>query len=286
MASEGVPALLEALFIYGKAEILLIKRTKHALRLCSKHFKNLVDATVVEVEKSSGDLNLDLSALLNSEWHGLKTLKMKESVLCQNRLTELPSALFVKFPRLETLKIDYFTALKALPEEIGMLSHLKSLKIHCCYSLSALPSSFGKLTALEEIDLCECNLTVESLAPLQHLTGLTSLKICLHKSMKYPDFICTLNALKELQLSSRSVQTLPDALGNLTNLEKYCNKLTTLPESLDDLLWRKARETEESKKMELVNFSHCPNLVLSSETRQALKLLEQNGADIRSPRRY
>ena len=98
MASQGVPALLEALFIYDKAEIMFDKASKAALRLCSKHFKNLVDTTVVEAEKCSDDLNRDLNALLNTEWHDLETLKMKESYVCQNRLQELPSALFVNFP--------------------------------------------------------------------------------------------------------------------------------------------------------------------------------------------
>ncbi len=105
MEPEGVPALLEALFIYNKTDIL-DKATKAALRLCNKHFKSLIDATVVEAEKYSDDLNDDLNTLLNTEWHRLKQLKIIERGFDQNRLTELPSALFVKFSRLKTLEIS------------------------------------------------------------------------------------------------------------------------------------------------------------------------------------
>jgi hypothetical protein len=80
MASEGVPALLEALFIYYKAEEL-DKATKAALRLCNKHFKNPVDATVVEARTYDG-LSTALEALINTEWHGLKNyMSWRESLI-------------------------------------------------------------------------------------------------------------------------------------------------------------------------------------------------------------
>ncbi len=200
-----------------------------------------------------------------------------------------------------------------MPEEIGELSHLEEVQLHECYSLSALPFSLEKLTSLEKISLTSCyNLTVEGLAPLQHLTGLTSLTFCScirEKMINYPDFICNLKSLKSLHLSSVYIPTLPAALGNLTNLESleigltqlkelpesigklnalkelriiFCRDLTTLPESLDDLLWRKAHEKEESKKMERVGFCGNPNL-LSTKMKQALDLLKQNGTAIRWP---
>ena len=74
MEPEGLPALLEALFVYRKTYILE-KDTKASLRLCNKHFKNLVDATVVEAKKYSDDLNLYLNTVLNTECHGLETFK-------------------------------------------------------------------------------------------------------------------------------------------------------------------------------------------------------------------
>ncbi len=305
---------MEALFIHNKAEIMLDERTKAALRLCNKHFKNLVDATVIDAEKDSDDLNLDLNALLNTEWHSLETLTLKESFVCQNRLTELPSALFIKFSRLETLKIVHCVYLKALPEEIGELSHLKSLDIKWCDSLTALPSSLGKLTTLEKTDLWDCHeLTDEDLAPLQHLPGLTSLELAYcDKLITYPEFIWNLTSLKELCLYSASINTLPDALGNLRNLEKLtismeklqklpesvgnlnalkwidldgCFKLTTLPESLDDLLWCKAHETGESK-MRTLCLAGSRHFVLSPKIREALPILERNGALVSVHRSY
>jgi hypothetical protein len=252
-----------------------------------------------------------LNALLNTEWHGLEKLDIEEPYSC---LTELPSALFVKFSWLEMLRIWCCTSLKSLPEEIGELSHLRSLQLDSCHSISALPSSLGQLTALEKITLYDCiDLTVDGLAPLQHLTGLTTLTLGSYlndKLMLYPDFIFQLTSLKELQLCSAFIPTLPAAFGNLTNLENLriclrqlkelpesigslnalkdlsisdCSNLTTLPESLDDLLWRKTHEKEESKKMGRVDFRGSPKLVFSTTMKQALDLLKQNGTAIRRP---
>jgi Leucine-rich repeat (LRR) protein len=95
-----------------------------------------------------------------------------------NPLTELPSALFVKFSRLETLDLSSCNSLEALPEEIGELSHLKLLDLHL-KSLVCLPFSLGKVTTLEKIAFIRCyDLTTEGIGPLQHLTGLTSLSFC------------------------------------------------------------------------------------------------------------
>ncbi len=85
---------------------------KAALRLCNKHFKSLVDDTVVEARIQA--LNACFNDLVNTEWDGLKELH-----ICQiggpgrpNPLHELPSALFVKFSLLETLKIENFTSIE------------------------------------------------------------------------------------------------------------------------------------------------------------------------------
>jgi Leucine-rich repeat (LRR) protein len=239
MEPGRVPALLEALFVYVKAEGV-DKATKAALGLCNKHFKNLVDATVVEAWIDSDDLNLDLNALLNTKWHGLAALYIWESNPCQKCQTELSSALFVKFSRLETLVLDGCVSLKALPTEIGDLQHLKVLIMHSCLAIKVLPSSVGQLTTLEEIQLDYCGLTTDGLAPLQHLTGLTTLDLAnnvAHGNLfEYPDFICNLTSLKELILYSDSITTLPDALGNLTNLESLTIRLWTDLKSCLNLL--------------------------------------------------
>jgi hypothetical protein len=307
MPLEDASSLLEALFIYGKTTIL-DRAAKRALRLCNKHFKNLVDATVTGAILSSYHLPYNLKTLMNTEWHGLKNLYVWHSagLRCENPLKKLPSALFIKFSRLETLEIYRCFSLEALPEEIGELSHLKRLVLSECVSLQALPSSLGKLTALETIILASFGeLTSEGLGPLQLLTGLTSLEMANNspdvKIKKYPDLICNLTSLKELRLYSESINTLPDALGNLTNLESliihleklkelpesigdlnalkvidfvHCPRLATLPESLDDLLWRKAHETEGSG-MEYINLGGCGSkLVMSSKMKLALHILK------------
>jgi Leucine-rich repeat (LRR) protein len=310
MASDKEARLVEALFTYDKANIL-DNATKAALRLCNKHFKSLVDAVVPVATVYSDNLRHDLKALIKTEWYGLQKLYIMQ-MGSLNPLKKLLSALFVKFPQLENLQIIDCKSLKALPTKMRKLKCLKTLEISGFKSLTALPDFLGRMTTLENITLSKCrNLTPEGLAPLQHLTGLTSLWLCLYGQVtKYPDVICNLTSLKQLVLVSPSTKTLPDALGNLTNLEvleillwkleelpesigklnalkvmevKYSNKLTTLPESLDDLLWRKAHETEESKKMELVDFHDCYKLVFSTKMKQALKLMKQNGTDVLLP---
>ncbi len=97
-----------------------------------------------------------------------------------------------------------------------------------------------------------------------------------------PAALGNLTNLERLELSY--LKSLPESIGNLNTLTcidiLYCHELTALPESLDDLLWRKAHKKEEAKKMELVDF-RCFKLMLSPKMKQALELLEQNGANAR-----
>jgi hypothetical protein len=106
---------------------------KASLRLCNKHFKNLVDATVTAAVIVSNNLNDHLNDLIKTEWYELNRLYLRSYGHCPNPVRELPSALFSKFSRLEELKIRC-TALIALPaDEIGELKRLKSLHLINCY---------------------------------------------------------------------------------------------------------------------------------------------------------
>ncbi len=88
--------------------------------------------------------------------------------------------------------------------------------------------------------------------------------------------------LETLKISLNGIKELPESIGNLNALKRLelsgCYQLTKLPESLDDLLWRKAHETGESKKMELVDFSRNLKSFFSPKMKQALELLGQNGS--------
>ncbi len=79
------------------------------------------------------------------------------------------------------------------------------------------------------------------------------------------------------------LKELPESVGNLNALKRLdlglCLKLTALPESLDDLLWRKARE-EGGSRMRRAIFSGSRRLVLSPKMKQALELLEQSGTEV------
>lgn len=128
-----------------------------------------------------------------------------------------------------------------VPESISALSYLQKLELSSKGSIS-LPDSFSKLTTLEELKIA-AQTDKEDIAPLQHLTGLIKLehtKFCFQNASDgYPDFLCTFTLLKELGLWKSDVDLLPDALGNLKNLELLhlviLPYLGELPESIGAL---------------------------------------------------
>jgi hypothetical protein len=120
MASNAVPALLEALFIYDKA-------SKANLRLCNKHFKILVDATVTTLTLADHDDEIydDYENTVCTEWHGLKELY----ILDIYTLMYLPRSVFDKLSQLEALSICRSAFVQGfqytLSDWLGDLPHLK-----------------------------------------------------------------------------------------------------------------------------------------------------------------
>jgi Leucine-rich repeat (LRR) protein len=192
------------------------------------------------------------------------------------------------FPVLEDLilcegfpsSVGNFTSLTALtienggerevPKSIGSLELLKKLSLldqgHDGFSL---PTSFSKLTALEELDVAT---DMQSFALVEHLTKLTKLTFNRLEEeeeliMPYPEFLWTFTSLKYLDLFGSSGPSLPDALGNLKNLEWLCLRFHQNVEELPETVGYLTRLTT-------LKIFDCPELVTLPESVENLKLLK------------
>ena len=140
-------------------------------------------------------------------------------------------------------------------ESISALSLLRNLELSSDKPIS-LPDSFSKLTSLEELWI-NADTDKEDIAPLQHLTGLTKLTVgkflIEDESITYPGFLGNFTLLKYLGLWNSKVHSLPDALGNLKNLEllrlEELYDLEEIPESIGCL-----------SSLTCIIFYHCSGL--------------------------
>jgi len=193
------------------------------------------------------------------------------------------------FKHLTSLSIQYTS--DDVPESIGTLFMLQKLDLSNEMGPIALPFSVSKLTALKNLHIW---IDEEGLAPLQHLTWLTELKLEIHDDdddpiREYPEFIWNFTSLKALCLTGEG-QRLPDAVGNLKNLEsleltsnydlttisesvgnlshstglsfKDCPELPTLPESVGNLV-----------ALQKLDLDDCPTLTFLPESIGNLKNL-------------
>jgi len=236
MTALAEPCLLQVFFKYrDEKNDDLDNQSKAALRLCNKQMKAYIDATIIDC-KVEFDV---LDGILGCNW------SLKQLIITDERYTplaELPSSLVTpigKFPLLEKLSVTlnpirilHNTA--ALPANIVELTRLKVLTICGFNDFPALPSSFGELTSLERLKIAECSgLTLEGLAPIQHLTQLKYLEM--GDNLPYddeeefyevfPEWICTCHFpfLEDLSLGGISDSCdFPQSVGNFKHLTSLC----------------------------------------------------------------
>lgn len=126
--------------------------------------------------------------------------------------------------------------LKALPECIGDLAHLRVLRVIGNH-LERLPESIGKLTLLQDVFLFGNRLRTlpESIC---NCTGLERLYLAGNRLESLPEGIGGLKKLSVLSLPGNCLKTLPDSIGELGALQDlflFDNPLLGLPDSIRHL---------------------------------------------------
>ena len=107
----------------------------------------------------------------------------------------------------------------SLDENIVLLAGLKRLTLSANY-LNKLPSDFDKLENLEELELSN-NPGIDwkqAATPVSQLLNLRKLMITGNDLVELPNKITALKNLEELHAYANSLESLPENIGNLTNL--------------------------------------------------------------------
>jgi Leucine-rich repeat (LRR) protein len=211
----------------------------------------------------------------------LKYLNLTGAIVRQPSFSDLLAS--CNFPVLEDLalfggfpsSISNFTSLTSLlieqdvvsevPEGIGSLHLLERLWL--LDNAVSLPSSFSKLTSLEVLQVAT---DMQSFAQVEHFTKLTDLNF--HDDsvdqIPYPEFLWTFSSLKILDLWGSVGPSLPDALGNLINLEslylRWHDEVEEFPETIRNLT-----------NLTTFKISDCSRLLKLPESIGNLKLLRE-----------
>jgi Leucine-rich repeat (LRR) protein len=111
-----------------------------------------------------------------------------------------------------------------LPTEIGRLAKLIALDISGTNMTGSIPTQLGQLTNLVALVLADAQFKSIPMQQLSHLTQLTKLDLngnTQSSSQRMPAALGQLTKLRELHLNACGLTgTIPDAVGNLTNLGK------------------------------------------------------------------
>ena len=167
--------------------------------------------------------------------------------LSNNQLTTLPESLG-QLMQLTSLNISN-NQLTALPESLGQLQNLERFDLYS-NKLTSLPKFLGLLQNITYLDIVDNQLTnlPEALAQLTNLNELYigspdltvsgKLVALSNPLIEFPNVIRSLRNLKVLWVTGCGIQSLPDWLGELSELTSLFignNKLADLPSSLTQL---------------------------------------------------
>jgi len=239
--------------------------------------KHLKQMKRLDIQKDV-ELSLGLPAI-GLDWICNNLPTSLEQLLIIDNLQSLPASIS-KLNHLTSLGLFNLSEGEA-PQSIGYLSLLQELKLSSEHGPIALPRSVSKLTALKNLSTTT---NEEGMAPLQHLNCLTELDLRTwpEVTMEYPSFIWNLTSLKALCLNSGGVRSLPDAFGNLKNLERfellYLHNIRKLPDSignLSSLTSFKISSCERLKRLP-TTIGNLPLKSLSIHSCQALQSLPES----------
>jgi len=104
--------------------------------------------------------------------------------------------------------------------------------------LTSLPDSFGDLAALRVLDLMDNKLAALP-ASFGRMMALTRLHLMYNPLGVFPEVLCDLPRLSDLNLGAAGLRTLPQSLGRMVALERLNlaeNCLSELPEAICNLV--------------------------------------------------
>lgn len=158
------------------------------------------------------------------------------------------------FKKLKTLCLNACESLETLPESIGELTNLEWLEIDFAHSLKTIPQSFANLTNLKYLVIGGCSPYLQFPKEVGNFKKLEQLYISGFSTMtEFPIELTQLINLKVLWIypsfpdefacddegSFCPIKTLPEEIGNLTNLTDLdlysCIALEELPEGICNL---------------------------------------------------
>lgn len=230
---------------------------------------------------------LGLRTLPNLE--KLSSLESLVILRCTN-LREIPDSIG-NLISLRVLTLSGCNRLHTLPETIGDLKELETLHIVCCQDFYMLPHSIKEATSLTTICLATCSSlhTIPSLpeaivnvniyqcssllnvAPLPHSTRYLSLGRCWAIGPLHSIF--ELTKLKYLNLEHQQVTSIPDTIGNFTELTELILSNSYLLTSISESIGR----VSTLKRIHLRNCTQLTQLPDSIKELSALTTLDLTG---------
>ncbi|XP_020539407.1 disease resistance-like protein DSC1 isoform X2 [Jatropha curcas] len=190
----------------------------------------ILDSLLSCLPQNINELSLDGCTIkqLPSSIGELKCLEI--IILRRSKLTFLPDT-FCKLKSLILLNMSDCTSLTELPENLGNLESLKVLHANTS-GLKKLPSSMNQWAQLESLDCSGCKgLKLPPLTDLPHLEKLY-LNGC--DMLEFPQGLCSLKSLVDLNVSGNNFETIPASIKQLSHLERLflrdCKRLEHLPD--------------------------------------------------------
>lgn len=185
------------------------------------------------------------------------------SINGNDKVMTLPDSIFLNLTSLQSLSMEDFTKLKALPTGLRSLNALKSLYISNCYELESLPGQGLRcLNSLESLYIKDCKKFNCLSDGLKHLTALKVLSLeGVPELVDFPDGLQHLVSLKHLAFYGQgnvhnpvsSLTALPETWQHIPSLEVLAvtdfPNLTSLPNWLGNLT-----------SLRLLQFSRCCKL--------------------------
>jgi Leucine-rich repeat (LRR) protein len=163
----------------------------------------------------------------------LQTLLVNKNMIPWRGIPMGPQGL----PKLKMLKGLYFmdNKIEQCPWEFGLCTSLQNLAISRNRYLTVLPDELGDLPRIRSLACNDCKLASIPKMLYTKTTMLRDLDLSTNSITSLPDTVGKLLSLESLYLSRNRLSGLPPTIGALSNLKELCieeNSIKTLPDEL------------------------------------------------------